>query len=150
MRTIINRHGEQVVRLPRRIIAVLLVALASIMLTGCSVDLGVAGDNDLQGARTKGDDFYVGRYKADYDRFTGEEAVFGGTGKKATIHLTGTITSTSGTGRILVANGSDTKQPVPATDGRIDQTYDVMGTSFYIYVTGDQFTGSVNITSKER
>lgn len=150
MRTIINRHGEQVVRLPRRIIAVLLVAFASIMLTGCSVDLGVAGDNDLQGTRTQDGDSYTGGYKADYSRFTGEEAVFGGTGKKASIHLTGTITGTSGTGRILVTNGSDTKRPVPATNGRIDQTYDVTGTSFYIYVTGDQFTGTVNLTSKEQ
>ncbi|MDB8879248.1 hypothetical protein PN308_10685, partial [Pediococcus acidilactici] len=89
-------------------------------------------------------------YKADYSKFTGEEAVFGGTGKKTSIHLNGTITGTSGTGRILVTNGSDTKRPVPATNGKIDQTYNVTGTSFYIYVTGDQFTGTVNLTSKEQ
>lgn len=106
-------NSEQSIRLPRRVIAVLIAALAAIILTG-------------------------------------EEAVFGGTGKKASIHLNGTITGTSGTGRILVTNGSDTKRPVPATNGKIDQTYNVTGTSFYIYVTGDQFTGTVNLTSKEQ
>lgn len=99
---------------------------------------------------TQDGDSYTGGYKADYSKFTGEEAVFGGTGKKASIHLNGTITGTSGTGRILVTNGSDTKRPVPATNGKIDQTYNVTGTSFYIYVTGDQFTGTVNLTSKEQ
>lgn len=121
-------NSEQSIRLPRRVITVLIAALAAIILTGCSTGIGVAGDRNLQGIRTQD----------------------GGTGKKASIHLNGTITGTSGTGRILVTNGSDTKRPVPATNGKIDQTYNVTGTSFYIYVTGDQFTGTVNLTSKEQ
>ena len=143
-------NSEQSIRLPRRVITVLIAALAAIILTGCSTGIGVAGDRNLQGIRTQDGDSYTGGYKADYSKFTGEEAVFGGTGKKASIHLNGTITGTSGTGRILVTNGSDTKRPVPATNGKIDQTYNVAGTSFYIYVTGDQFTGTVNLTSKEQ
>ena len=125
-------NSEQSIRLPRRVIAVLIAALAAIILTGCSTGIGVAGDRNLQGIRTQDGDSYTGGYKADYSKFTGEEAVFGGTG------------------RILVTNDSDTKRPVPATNGKIDQTYNVTGTSFYIYVTGDQFTGTVNLTSEEQ
>ena len=125
-------NSEQSIRLPRRVIAVLIAALAAIILTGCSTGIGVAGDRNLQGIRTQDGDSYTGGYKADYSKFTGEEAVFGGTG------------------RILVTNGSATKRPVPATNGKIDQTYNVTGTSFYIYVTGDQFTGTVNLTSEEQ
>lgn len=150
MRTITNRRGERVIRLPHRVIAVLLAVFAAIMLAGCSTGIGVSGDKDLKGARTTGNDSYTGVYQADYDKFTGEETVFGGTGKETSIHLTCTIENMSGIGKILVANGSDAKRAVPVTDGAIDQTYDVEGTSFYVYVTGDQFTGTVNLTSKEQ
>lgn len=88
-------NSEQSIRLPRRVIAVLIAALAAIILTGCSTGIGVAGDRNLQGIRTQDGDSYTGGYKADYSKFTGEEAVFGGTGKKASIHLNGTITGTS-------------------------------------------------------
>lgn len=82
-------NSEQSIRLPRRVIAVLIAALAAIILTGCSTGIGVAGDRNLQGIRTQDGDSYTGGYKADYSKFTGEEAVFGGTGKKARIHLNG-------------------------------------------------------------
>lgn len=134
----------------RRIAVVLTTTLISVMLAGCSVGLGVNSDKDLKGTRTAGDDSYVGSYKADYKKFTGEETVFGGTGLKTIIHVSGTVTDESGTSAILVANGSPAKQAILVKNGSFDQTYNVDGVSFYVYVVGGQFTGSVNLYSKEQ
>lgn len=64
-------NSEQSIRLPRRVITVLIAALAAIILTGCSTGIGVAGDRNLQGIRTQDGDSYTGGYKADYSKFTG-------------------------------------------------------------------------------
>lgn len=114
MRTITNRRGERVIRLPHRVIAVLLAVFAAIMLAGCSTGIGVSGDKDLKGARTTGNDSYTGVYQADYDKFTGEETVFGGTGKETSIHLTGTIENMSGIGKSLWPTAATRSEPCPS------------------------------------
>ena len=42
-------------------------------------DKGLTDDKDLQGKREFGIDSYVGSYTADYDNFSGNEIIFGGT-----------------------------------------------------------------------
>ena len=42
-------------------------------------DKGLTDDKDLQGKREFGIDSYVGNYTADYDDFSGNEIIFGGT-----------------------------------------------------------------------
>lgn len=73
----------------------------------------------------------------------------GGTGKHTTIHVTGRVSGTQGAGTILVTDGSDMKRPLPIHRGAFDQTYALDGSSFYIYASGDHFTGSLTLISKE-
>lgn len=145
-----DRHGYPILRLPRRILTLIMALAVVATLAGCSTSLCVSSQQDLVGTRMEDTDSYSGQYSASYHEFTGTETLFGGTGKHATIHITGHILDEQGTVAVLESNGSDTKQHVPIHDGSFDQTYTVDGTSFYIYATGEHYTGRLTLTAKNQ
>ena len=78
----------------KKAITFFLIACCLLPLAGCSKDqvLGryneilqaageatLTGSGDLEGERSFGADHYVGSYAADYEGFSGEEVLFGGT-----------------------------------------------------------------------
>ena len=80
----------------RRMITIILISGCMMFLaTGCSKaqiikqydnvlqsigEKSITKNRKLQGERKLGEDSYVGSYKAEYESFSGEEIVFGGTG----------------------------------------------------------------------
>ena len=141
--------GNPVIHFTRSLIIFITALMALFTLSGCSTGLGVSRQNDLVGTRSDSTDSYSGKYTASYQGFTGTETLFGGTGKHATIHVTGQVSGTQGTGTILVTDGSNIKRPLPIHKGTFDQTYALDGSSFYVYASGDHFTGSLTLISKE-
>lgn len=131
------------------LIILITALLALTTFSGCSTSLGVSRRNDLVGTRSDAPDSYSGKYTASYHEFTGTETLFGGTGKSATIRVTGQMSGTQGTGTVLVTDGSDMKRPLPIHQGAFDQTYALDGSSFYVYASGDHYTGSLTLISKE-
>lgn len=87
-----DRAGTPVFPLTRRLIIFITALLALSTLSGCSTGLGVSRQNDLVGTRSEATDSYSGKYTASYQGFTGVETLFWGTGKHATIHVTGSLT----------------------------------------------------------
>jgi hypothetical protein len=144
-----NKAGSPVLHFTRRITILITALLALSTLSGCSTGLGISRQDDLVGTRSDDTDSYSGKYTASYHGFTGTETLFGGTGKHATIHVTGQVAGTQGTGTVLVTDGSDMKCPLPVREGTFDQTYTLDGSSFYIYASGDHFTGGLTLISKE-
>lgn len=144
-----DRAGHPALHIIRRLVIFITALLALSAFSGCSTGLGVSRQDDLVGTRSDAADSYSGRYMASYHGFTGTETLFGGTGKHTTIHVTGRVSGTQGAGTILVTDGSDMKRPLPIHRGAFDQTYALDGSSFYIYASGDHFTGSLTLISKE-
>ncbi len=108
----------------RKCLAIGLLFCALCALAGCSDEevvtqfngvLQAAGEKvltseaDLQGTRTFGEDGYVGTYQAQYDGFTGEETVFGGTALERDagneVTLSCTLTLAEGTAQVLFQSG---------------------------------------------
>ena len=78
----------------RKIILLLLMMCCLISMTACSKDeiieqynqalqalphTGLTDNKELRGKRSPGTDGYVGTYEANYEDFSGEEVLFGGT-----------------------------------------------------------------------
>lgn len=87
-----DKADNLVFPLTRRLIILITALLSLSTLSGCSTGLGVSRQNDLVGTRSEATDSYSGKYTASYQGFTGTETLFGGTGKHATIHITGSLT----------------------------------------------------------
>ena len=74
-------------------------------------DKGLTDDKDLQGKREFGIDSYVGNYTADYDDFSGNEIIFGGTalerdnGNK--IEISCDIAAQTGNLKLILQTGTD-------------------------------------------
>ncbi len=106
----------------------------------------------LKGEKTEGKDAYVGNYVAEYDCFSGEEYIFGGTGlnREAGNKLTASFTLkiTSGSAAIvwihsgssyIIADGSDDEGIVELELGSGDN---------YLMLKGDNFTGTMELEVK--
>ena len=77
-------------------------------------DSGLTKDKELQGKRKFGTDSYVGTYEADYDSFSGEEVLFGGTALERDtgneIEISCDTNITDGTLKLILKTGSDDPQ----------------------------------------
>lgn len=146
-------------------IILFLVMCCLISMSGCSKEeivdhynqvLQVAGDNgltkdkELQGKRKLGTDSYVGTYKADYDGFSGEEVLFGGTalardaGNKIEIACDTDITD--GTLKLILKTGADDPKILCDTLQSYSDTIELPSASNYIVVEAENFTGSFSLT----
>ena len=153
----------------KKIFSLVLVCTLAIglSLTGCSKDeildqynnvvqlagnATLTGDLSLKGKRTYGDDHYTGTYVADYKDFSKTEYLFGGTsierenGKDISVSCD--LEITEGTAQVFWVSGSD--DPVillEATDS-YSETITLPEGGNYIGITGNNFTGHVELDIK--
>lgn len=105
-------------------------------------------DRNLQGERSKGEDEYTGTYEADYDRYNGEEVIFGGTALERdngnNLRVTYTLKITSGSATLYWLEGGEEHI---ISDSDADTTYDFTLSSGdnYIVLKGDNFSGSLKL-----
>lgn len=115
-------------------------------------DKSITKDRKLQGERKLGEDSYVGDYKADYDGFTGEEIVFGGTALSRDagneIKVSCKIEVQSGTAKIIFQSGADDARILREGTGEHMETIELPPASNYLKIEGKDFTGTVELNSK--
>ena len=149
----------------KKAITFFLIACCLLPLAGCSKDqvLGrynevlqavgeatLTGSGDLQGERSFGADHYVGSYAADYEAFSGEEVLFGGTaleregGNEITVSCQ--IESTDGSIRLIYQTGAEEPEILCDTAGMYTGTIQLPAASNYIIVEMENFTGSLDLT----
>ena len=142
----------------------MIVLIFGLTLAGCSKDeildqynsvVQIAGntaltsDFSLKGNRTYGEDCYTGTYTADYKDFSNTEYLFGGTsierenGKDISVSCD--LEITEGTAQVFWISGSD--DPVillEATDS-YSETITLPEGGNYIGITGNNFTGHLEM-----
>lgn len=149
----------------KKAVSFFLIACCLLPLAGCSKDqvLGrynevlqavgeatLTGSGDLQGERSFGADHYVGSYAADYEAFSGEEVLFGGTaleregGNEITVSCQ--IESTDGSIRLIYQTGAEEPEILCDTAGTYTGTIQLPAASNYIIVEMENFTGSLDLT----
>lgn len=113
-------------------------------------DNGLTNNNDLQGRRNLGADSYVGTYEADYENFSGEEVLFGGTALERDdgneIKISCNMDKTSGTLKLILQTGTNDPEVLCDTETSYSETIDLPSASNYIIVEAENFTGSLDLT----
>lgn len=150
----------------KKIFSLVLVCTLAIglSLTGCSKDeildqynnvvqlagnVTLTGDLSLKGNRTYGDDHYTGTYIADYKDFSKTEYLFGGTsierenGKDISVSCD--LEITEGTAQVFWVSGSDDPVILLETSDSYSETLTLPEGGNYIGITGDNFTGHLEI-----
>ena len=112
---------------------------------------GLTKNNKLEGEREFGIDEYVGTYKANYNKKTKEETIFGGTVLNRengnTILLKIKVEKQSGS--IEIINNSGTESEVLINDtGEVEKSIDVKEKSYYLKIKVTDFTGNVEIVAE--
>ena len=112
-------------------------------------DNGLTNNNDLQGRRNLGADSYVGTYEADYENFSGEEVLFGGTALERDdgneIKISCNMDKTSGTLKLILQTGTNDPEVLCDTETSYSETIDLPSASNYIIVEAENFTGSLDL-----
>ena len=97
----------------------------------------------------KGADDYVGTYEAEYEQFTGEEFIFGGTSLKrkegSDLQATYSLTIQSGTAVLYWLDGEDNIVFTDVSDEG-DYEFTIHAGKNFIVLAGGQFTGSLALT----
>lgn len=115
-------------------------------------DKGLTDDKDLQGKREFGIDSYAGSYTADYENFSGNEIIFGGTaierdsGNK--IEISCDIATQSGKMKLILQTGNNEPEILCDTESSYNDTIELPSASNYILIESDNFTGSLNLKLK--
>lgn len=114
-------------------------------------DESLTKDNKLIGDREFGEDSYVGTYSAQYDNFTGDEVIFGGTGlnrdsKEFTFKYT--VLVEEGSFKLVLINGSNEEIITTETE-EATYTYDFEQSDLYIKIVGDGFKGDLELEIKD-
>ena len=149
----------------RKIIPLFLIICCLISMTACSKDEiveqynqalqavgdnGLTNNNDLQGKRNLGADSYVGTYEADYENFSGEEILFGGTALERDdgneIKISCNMDKTSGTLKLILQTGTNDPEVLCDTETSYSETIELPSASNYIIVEAENFTGSLDLT----
>lgn len=114
-------------------------------------DESLTKDNKLIGDREFGEDSYVGTYSAQYDNFTGNEVIFGGTGlnrdnKEFTLKYKGAVEE--GNFKLVLINGSNEETITKETEEGT-YIYDFEQSDLYIKIVGDGFKGNLELEIKD-
>ena len=109
----------------------------------------LTSDKDLVGERKYADDEYTGSYEADYDRFNGEEFLFGGTTLEredgSALKVTYTLEITEGTASLYrIASGEE--HTIADEDSDDVYEFTISAGDNYIVLKGEEFTGALIIT----
>lgn len=105
-------------------------------------------DKKLIGNRKFGVDKYVGTYNAEYEEFTGEEILFGGTGlsRKNGDHIHINFEISNSNGKIeVVMRYKDTDKVIATEDGNYDFDSYVEGASSYFIIKADNYSGKIDV-----
>ncbi len=152
----------------RRMITILLTSGCMMFLaTGCSKaqiikqydnvlqsigEKSITKNRKLQGERKLGEDSYVGSYKADYESFSGEEIVFGGTGLSRDagnkIKVSCKIEAENGTAKIIFQSGMEDARILREGTGEHMETIELPPASNYLKIEGKDFTGTIELDSE--
>jgi len=114
-------------------------------------DIQLTRDASLVGKREYGVDHYTGNYKADYEKFSGEEILFGGTsiereaGKKITLSCD--LEIKEGVAQLLLISRSDKPKILYEVSGTYEEVITLPDGGNYIGVYGENFTGSIILQS---
>ena len=148
----------------RHFLFLLMSVLGMLSLTGCSKDeilnqynnviqsagnVTLTGDLSLKGKRTYGDDHYTGTYVADYKDFSKTEYLFGGTsierenGKDISVSCE--LEITKGTAQVFWVSGSDDPVILLETTDSYSETITLPEGGNYIGITGNNFTGHLEM-----
>lgn len=156
----------------KKIIIIVLVVVLIILLTNCNYDLGninkeevlekynkligVVGNRtlnknrNLKGIRKFGIDKYVGTYKVEYNNFTGEEILFGGTNiernKNNELEVRWDIEIERGDIKVLYYHGSEKSKKLNVKDKKSSRLISINPGSQYISLKASSFSGKVKIT----
>ncbi len=112
---------------------------------------GITNNWKLKGKRDFGEDKYVGTYKAEYDRYTGDETIFGGTSlhRKNGDHIKLNIKIQKQNGNIKVINKlGDNEITLIEDTGEYEDIIYIDGMSYYLIVVLEDFTGSIDVISE--
>lgn len=109
----------------------------------------ITRDKKLTGKRETGADNYVGNYEADYDRFTGEEFIFGGTSLKrkegSDLEVAYILTVQSGKAALYWLDGDEETIIADTTDNGVYEISLHAGKNF-IVLEGEQLVGRLRLT----
>ena len=149
----------------RKIILLLLMMCCFISMTACSKDeiieqynqalqalpdTGLTDKKELQGKRSPGTDSYVGTYEANYEDFSGEEVLFGGTALERDggneIEISCHMDTESGTLKLILQTGADEPEILCDTEDSYSGTIDLPSASNYITVEAENYTGTLELT----
>lgn len=112
---------------------------------------GISKDKELQGKREFGTDKYVGTYNANYDNYTGEETIFGGTAlnRKNGDHISLKIKLEKESGNIDVINKLGNSETSLISDtGEYEDIIYIKGMSYYLTIKLNNFKGNVSISAE--
>lgn len=148
----------------KRIILVVIFVLVLVSITGCTKDeilgqyndiIQIAGgvkltdDFRLKGVRKYGIDHYTGNYKANYNKFTGTEYLFGGTsinrenGNK--VIITCDINSKKGSAKLILLSGSNGPKILCKPNDNYSKTITLPAGGNYIGIECNSFSGTVKL-----
>lgn len=103
----------------------------------------------LKGDKLKGEDDYRGSYVADYDGFTGEEYLFGGTSvEDKEISIKCNIDSENGVIKVILSQDNNKKKVLIEKNGNIDKNINLTPGRNYIFIECKKFYGKINMEIK--
>jgi hypothetical protein len=106
-------------------------------------------EKDLQGEKDKGEDEYTGTYTATYDKFSGNEFIFGGTALEREngnqLKVIYTLTIDKGAAELYWVAGGD-KYTVANDSSKDTKEYTISSGDNYIILKGENFSGSLELT----
>ena len=146
------------------VILCVLALMAGCLLPGCSKDeildvygdvvaavgnVGLTADFALQGEREFGEDKYTGTYEAEYQDFSGEEGLFGGTmlerGENEHVTVAGSIRCEAGQGKLVWNCGAAEPVVVAEGEGEFSKTVYLSPGSNYFNFKAEGFTGNLEL-----
>ncbi len=112
---------------------------------------GLTSNLKLKGKRKYGVDKYVGTYLANYDNYSGEETIFGGTAisRKNGEHIKLKIKIEKESGNInIVAKLGNNETTLISDTGEYEDNIYVEGVSYYLTLKLDNFKGNIDIIAE--
>lgn len=112
---------------------------------------GITSSWKLKGKRKYGVDKYVGTYIADYDNYSGEETIFGGTMlyRKNGDHIKLKIKIEKESGNIeVIAKLGNNEITLINNNGKYEDNIYIEGISYYLTIKLYDFKGNINILAE--
>lgn len=120
-------------------------------LSGIIGSFQITSDCELIGERSCGEDAYTGRYWAECEGNTGKDVVFGGASLESRkLCVFGCVDTWSGRAVIRIRMNGDVTELEPDEDGYFETELKLDSGGNYIIVRYENFTGTVQLTSKTK